>query len=45
MKEKILLVDDSKSERTSIKNAMSGIFDDFVEAEDGLGAIKAFIEE
>ncbi len=45
MREKLLLVDDSKSERTSIKNALKDIFSDFIEAEDGLSAIKAFIEE
>ncbi len=45
MKERILLVDDSRSERTSIKNALGDIFDDFIEAEDGLSAIKAFIDQ
>lgn len=45
MKEQILLVDDSKSERTSIKNALGELFDEFIEAEDGLSAIKAFVDK
>lgn len=42
---KVLLVDDSKETRNQIKDALEGIFDEFVEAENGLGAIKCFIEE
>lgn len=45
MKEKVLLVDDSRQARTSIKEALAGQFEVFIEAEDGLAAIKSFVEE
>ncbi len=42
---KVLIVDDSQQARKAIKEALSGIFTEFVEADDGLAAIKAFVEE
>lgn len=45
MTDKVLLVDDSQQARVSIKEALNGIFSVFVEADDGLSAIKAFVEE
>lgn len=45
MTDKVLLVDDSQQARLSIKDALKGIFSVFVEADDGLSAIKAFVEE
>lgn len=45
MKEKVLLVDDSRQARVSIKEALAGLFSVFIEAEDGLAAIKSFVEE
>ncbi len=45
MPDKVLLVDDSRQEREAIKEALKDIFQDFVEADDGLTAIKAFVEE
>lgn len=45
MSQKILLVDDSKSSRASIKKALEGIFKEFIEAENGLVALKAFVDE
>jgi diguanylate cyclase (GGDEF)-like protein len=45
MKEKVLLVDDSRQARTAIKEALTGQFEVFIEAEDGLAAIKSFVEE
>lgn len=45
MKEKVLLVDDSRQARVAIKEALAGLFSVFIEAEDGLAAIKAFVEE
>ncbi|MBI5587373.1 MAG: diguanylate cyclase [Deltaproteobacteria bacterium] len=45
MNGKVLLVDDSQQARVSIREALKDIFDVFIEADDGLGAIKAFVEE
>lgn len=45
MKDTVLLVDDSRQERVAIKEALRNIFTGFIEAEDGLSAIKAFVEE
>ncbi|MFQ5735789.1 MAG: diguanylate cyclase [Thermodesulfobacteriota bacterium] len=45
MSDKVLLVDDSRQARESIKEALKDVFQDFVEADDGLTAIKAFVEE
>ena len=45
MKEKVLLVDDSRQAREAIKAALAGLFSVFIEADDGLAAIKAFVEE
>ena len=45
MSEIALVVDDSDQARKSIKNALKTLFTDFVEAKDGLNAIKTFIEE
>lgn len=45
MKEKVLLVDDSRQAREAIKAALAGLFSIFIEAEDGLAAIKSFVEE
>ena len=45
MPDKILLVDDSRKQRTTIKNALTGIFTTFIEAKDGRAAIKKFAEE
>ena len=45
MKEKVLLVDDSRQAREAIKAALAGLFSVFIEAEDGLAAIKSFVEE
>lgn len=45
MPDKILLVDDSRQERVAIKKALKGIFSTFIEAKDGLSAIKSFVDE
>ena len=45
MNGKVLLVDDSQQARVSIREALKDIFDVFIEADDGLSAIKAFVEE
>jgi diguanylate cyclase (GGDEF)-like protein len=45
MLKKILLVDDSRQERAAIKEALKGIFSTFIEAKDGLTAIKSFVDE
>ncbi len=45
MSNKVLLVDDSRQAREAIKEALKDVFSDFVEADDGLTAIKAFVEE
>jgi diguanylate cyclase (GGDEF)-like protein len=45
MKETVLLVDDSAQMRESLKDALRNTFSAFVEAEDGLSAIKAFVEK
>ena len=45
MSDKVLLVDDSRQAREAIKEALKDIFKEFVEADDGLTAIKAFVEE
>lgn len=45
MKEKVLLVDDSRQARVAAKAALAGLFSVFIEAEDGLAAIKSFVEE
>ncbi|MDO8426568.1 MAG: diguanylate cyclase [Deltaproteobacteria bacterium] len=42
---KVLLVDDSQQARLAIKDALRDTFSIFVEADDGLSAIKAFVEE
>ncbi|MBI5885842.1 MAG: diguanylate cyclase [Deltaproteobacteria bacterium] len=42
---KVLLVDDSQTARSAMKTALKGTFSHFVEADDGLTAIKAFVEE
>ncbi|MBI5642108.1 MAG: diguanylate cyclase [Deltaproteobacteria bacterium] len=45
MSGKVLLVDDSQQARQTIKEALRDIFPVFIEADDGLTAIKAFVEE
>ncbi len=45
MENKALIVDDSKQTREAIKDALRDTFSVFVEAADGLSAIKAFVEE
>ena len=45
MSEKVLLVDDSKEARSQIKKALGDIFTDFIEAVEGIGALKSFVEE
>src|SRR3972149_1749355 len=45
MEEKVLLVDDSRQARVALKDALKGVFSSFIEAEDGIAAIKAFVEE
>lgn len=45
MSDKVLLVDDSRQAREATKEALKDIFTDFIEADDGLTAIKAFVEE
>ena len=45
MDEKVLLVDDSRQARVALKDALKGVFSSFIEAEDGIAAIKAFVEE
>lgn len=45
MSGKVLIVDDSQQARKAIKEALSDLFTEFVEADDGLSAIKAFVEE
>lgn len=42
---KVLLVDDSQTARSAMKAALKCTFSHFVEADDGLTAIKAFVEE
>lgn len=42
---KVLVVDDSAQARTAIKDALRDVFTQFIEADDGLTAIKAFVEE
>ncbi|MBI2412748.1 MAG: diguanylate cyclase [Deltaproteobacteria bacterium] len=42
---KVLLVDDSQQAREVIKDILKDVFPVFVEADDGLTAIKAFVEE
>lgn len=42
---KVLLVDDSQQARLAIKDALRDVFSEFIEADDGLSAIKAFVEE
>lgn len=41
----VLLVDDSQAAREAMKAALKGAFTHFIEADDGLTAIKAFVEE
>ncbi|HBG47189.1 MAG TPA: diguanylate cyclase response regulator [Deltaproteobacteria bacterium] len=43
--EKVLLVDDSSQARAAIRAALKDIFSSFIEAEDGLAAIKSFVED
>lgn len=43
--DKILLVDDSQNERAAIKSTLQHLFNEFIEADNGLTAIKAFVEE
>ena len=45
MEEKVLLVDDSRQARVALKDALKDVFSTFIEAEDGIAAIKAFVEE
>lgn len=45
MNGKVLLVDDSQQARVAIREALKDIFEVFIEADDGLTAIKAFVEE
>ena len=45
MEEKVLLVDDSRQARVALKDALKDVFSAFIEAEDGIAAIKAFVEE
>ncbi|MBI5468433.1 MAG: diguanylate cyclase [Deltaproteobacteria bacterium] len=45
MNGKVLLVDDSQQARVAIREALKDIFEVFIEADDGLSAIKAFVEE
>ncbi len=45
MSGKVLIVDDSQQARKAIKEALADLFTEFVEADDGLAAIKAFVEE
>ncbi|HXI09733.1 MAG TPA: response regulator, partial [Thermodesulfobacteriota bacterium] len=45
MNGKVLVVDDSQQARVAIKEALTDLFDVFIEADDGLSAIKAFVEE
>lgn len=45
MNEKVLLVDDSRQARVALKDALKDVFSVFIEAEDGIAAIKAFVEE
>ncbi|MEK7773321.1 MAG: diguanylate cyclase [Deltaproteobacteria bacterium] len=45
MPAKVLIVDDSRQSRTAIKEAVRDIFTDFIEAGDGITALKAFIGE
>ncbi|MBI1910491.1 MAG: diguanylate cyclase [Deltaproteobacteria bacterium] len=45
MSGKVLLVDDSQQARLAIKDALKDVFTTFIEADDGLSAIKAFVEE
>lgn len=44
MSGKVLIVDDSQQARKAIKEALADQFDEFIEADDGLSAIKAFVE-
>ncbi|MBI5561281.1 MAG: diguanylate cyclase [Deltaproteobacteria bacterium] len=43
--DKVLLVDDSSEARAAMKSALRETFTHFIEADDGLSAIKAFVEE
>ncbi len=45
MNGKVLLVDDSQQARVAIREALKDLFEVFIEADDGLSAIKAFVEE
>src|SRR3989304_913780 len=45
MEEKVLLEDNSRQARVALKDALKGVFSSFIEAEDGIAAIKAFVEE
>ncbi len=45
MKEKVLLVDDSRQARAALKEALKDVFSSFIEAEDGIAAIRAFVDE
>lgn len=45
MSDRVLLVDASRESREALKDALKDIFEDFIEAGDGLAAIKAFVEE
>lgn len=42
--DKVLIVDDSRESRVFIKEAVRGIFEELIEAEDGITALKAFVE-
>ncbi|MEK7772766.1 MAG: diguanylate cyclase, partial [Deltaproteobacteria bacterium] len=42
---KLLIVDDSKTSRGSIRNILKDVFSDFIEADNGLTAIRLFTEE
>lgn len=44
MLKKVLLVDDSKQSRLTVKDALRDVFEEFIEAEDGVSAIKEFVE-
>lgn len=45
MSEKLLIVDDSKASRDSIRKTLKDVFPDFIEADNGLTAIRLFGEE
>lgn len=44
-RDKVLLVDDSQPAREAMKTALMDTFTHYIEADDGLTAIKAFVEE